>query len=308
MIWKINSVLLLFILTACLQGNDNKVEETSLSAQIAQSKYLIETTELLTKIKQPNIKILDFRKQKLYEQEHIAGALHIWRDDIENSSYPYKGMMASKQQIESLFCKLGITLADTLIVYDDKGLSDSARLWWLLQNYDFINVKLLNGGFADWKANNGPVTTQWPMIKTSVFTLPENPSMKYYVSKKEMQEGLDRAIILDTRSLNEYSGKEQKSGAKKAGRIPNSIHIDWAEAIDYHGNKKLKPIETLSSIYSQMSVGRDRPIWVYCHSGVRSAHTTFVLTQLLDYQNVKNYDGSWTEWSYFDELEFEKDI
>ena len=101
--------------------------------------------------------------------------------------------------------------------------------------------------------------------------------------------------------------KDKKKGAAKGGRIPKSVHIDWAEAFNYSGDKRIKPVEELKIIYNKLNIKKNDPIIVYCHSGVRSAHTTFVLTQLLGYKNVKNYDGSWTEWSYFNDLPFKKD-
>ena len=102
-------------------------------------------------------------------------------------------------------------------------------------------------------------------------------------------------------------GKQQKTGAAKAGRIPNSVCIDWSLAIHYNDDKKIKSIEELEQVYSVLGISKSDPIIVYCHSGVRSAHTTFILTQLLGYKNVKNYDGSWTEWSHFNDLPTEQD-
>jgi len=289
-------MLFLLIISACKHEKANDFEKV-------EATYLIEANELKGIAQQPNIKIIDFRKKEIYENEHIVGALNIWRTDIEDSSYPYSGIMASKTQIESLFGQLGITTDDTLIVYDDNGLCEASRLWWILQNYDFKNIKLLHGGISEWKSNNGQVTTEIPKVNTAIFKLNKDPKMQYYVSKEQVSDALNsNVVILDTRTSEEFSGKRQKKGATKAGRIPNSIHIDWAEAINYNGNKHLKSLKELEIIYSELNIKKNDSIIVYCHSGVRSAHTTFVLTQLLGYKHVKNYDGSWTEWSYFNDL------
>jgi len=296
MFWKISIILYLLIISACKHEKANDFEKV-------EATYLIEANELKGIAQQPNIKIIDFRKKEIYENEHIVGALNIWRTNIEDTTYPYSGIMASKTQIESLFGQLGITTDDTIIVYDDNGLCEASRLWWILQNYDFKNIKLLHGGISEWKSNNGQVTTQIPKVNTAVFKLTKHPKMQYYVSKEQVSDALNsNVVILNTRTSEEFSGKRQKKGATKAGRIPNSIHIDWAETINYNGNKHLKSLKELEIIYSELNIKKNDSIIVYCHSGVRSAHTTFVLTQLLGYKHVKNYDGSWTEWSYFNDL------
>jgi thiosulfate/3-mercaptopyruvate sulfurtransferase len=300
--WRINILVFALILFSCKQEKDEDITTV-------KSTYLIEADELRGLNNQPHIKIIDFRKKEFYEAEHIIGALNIWRTDIEDDSYLYNGMIASKKQIETLLSRFGIENNDTLIIYDDNGLCDSARFWWLLMNYDFTNVKLLHGGLKSWKSIDGEVSNEKTLVMNKTnFKLTENPKMRYYVSKEEMQKSLQtNTYIIDTRTPEEFSGNRQKNGAMKGGRIPNSILIDWAETINYNGDKKFKRIEDLETIYSQLKITKNDPIIVYCHSGVRSAHTTFVLTQLLGYKNVKNYDGSWIEWSHFDNLPYEKD-
>ncbi len=301
MSWRI-SVLLLVLFSLSCQKEKRKALTT------VENDYLIEAADLKAIINQKNIKVLDFRKKEVYAKEHIVGALNIWRTDIEDTSYPYNGIMASKTQIETLFGSLGIKTTDTLIVYDDNGLCEASRLWWILQNYNFKNIKMFHGGISEWKLINGLVTTEVPKVDTTVFRLTETPKMQYYISKEQVNEALTtNVVVLDTRTIDEFSGKQQKKGAAKSGRILNSIHIDWIEAINYSGDKRIKPLEDLEIIYGKLNIKKNDSIILYCHSGVRSAHTTFVLTQLLGYKNVKNYDGSWTEWSYFNNLPFESD-
>lgn len=301
MSWRMSSLWCMLVLLTCQQ---EKINESDAKG----NDYLIEVKDLKTIVKNQNIKLLDFRKKEFYDKEHIAGALHIWRTDIEDHTYPYKGIMASKVQMESLFRKLGIKINDTLVVYDDNGLCEASRLWWILQNYNFKNIKLLNGGITDWKANNGGVTTLVPEVNKSSFTFANQADMQYYVSKEQVREALNRNItIVDTRTVDEFTGKQRKKDASKGGRIPKSIHIDWAEAINYDGDKKIKSLEDLESIYSKLNIKKNDSVILYCHSGVRSAHTTFVLSQLLGFKNVKNYDGSWLEWSYYDDLPYELD-
>lgn len=293
---KISLLLVVFVSLSCKKTTINNDDSTQLN-------YLINANELVSVINQKNIKIINFREKEVYDKEHITDAIHLWRTDFEDTSYPYNGAMPSTKQLETLFGSLGISNEDTLIVYDGNDLCEAARFWWILQNYDFKNIKMLQGGIEDWKAINGKVTHEVSEKTTTEFTLSKNPSMKYVVSKEEVFNALSKNVVLvDTRSFDEFSGKQQKK-TSNAGRIPNSIHIDWAEAINFHGNQELKSIETLAEFYAKkLKLSKKDSIILYCHSGVRSAHTTFVLTQLLGYKNVKNYDGSWTEWSYFNDL------
>lgn len=314
--YKISLIVILAILVSSCSKTKEKVKEeiTPLieveSKAYFNSEHIIEAEELLLISPLDNIKIVDFRKLQDYHESHIPGSINIWRTDIEDTSYPYKGIMAKREEVENLFSKLGITNYDTLVVYDNRGGCDAARLWWVLKNYGFESVKLLNGGLKAWKKAGGVTTTETVQIIPSEFKLPASSSLDLWIGKEEIMKTLisnKKDVILDTRNVDEYSGKRQKSGSYKGGRIPKSILIDWAEAIDYNGTQKFKSFSALEQIYGKMGVSKNDRIITYCHSGVRSAHTTFVLTELLGYKNVKNYDGSWIEWSYFDELPFEQE-
>ena len=307
MTYRISIFLLVLISFACKKEKTIHFDSVK-DSNVIKNEYLIEAEALLPIINNKNIKVIDFRKKQFYNQEHIVGAVQMWRDDIEDTSYVYKGMKASAAQIEKLFGSLGISTNDTLVVYDNKGLCETARLWWILQNYQYKNIKMLHGGIEAWKATQGAVTAEKTLVEPATFKLSETENRHYSISKEEVLKALDtdNTIFIDTRTLDEFNGSQLKKGAAKAGRIPKSSHKDWAEAINYKGDQKLKSIETLKNIYiNQLGLKKYDSVILYCHSGVRSAHTTFVLTQLLGFKNVRNYDGSWTEWSHFNELPFE---
>jgi len=273
------------------------------------SKYLIEAEDLLPLLNDDRIKIIDFRKEKEYRKGHIDGAINIWRAHIEDTSLPFKGMMAKPDSIASLLGGLGMSNDDILIVYDDRGSCDAARFWWVMQNLDFEHVKILNGGLKAWSKVGGTVNKNEVTLEKARFQLPKAPSYRYLIGKSQLQQEVSAGtpLLIDTRTHDEYSGKRQKAGASLGGRIPGSHWIDWTEAIDYHGSLKIKPKVELEKIYEKWNIAKDYPIVTYCHTGVRSAHTTFVLTQLLGFKNVKNYDGSWTEWSYYNDQPMERD-
>ena len=108
--------------------------------------------------------------------------------------------------------------------------------------------------------------------------------------------------------MTSFLGNVKKKGASRGGHIPNSILLDWGHAVDFKATKKFKSYKDLLDLYQSKGITKEKEIYIYCHSGVRSAHTTFVLTELLGFKNVKNYDGSWIEWSFNKDLPIEQDI
>lgn len=311
MIYRINILLLFWCtLLSCNRTKEKIVSESNANTEYYNREHLIEAEELATLSKTRNIKIIDFRKREKYLIGHIPNALNIWRTDIEDTNYPYKGMMANKETLEKLFSSLGIAKEDIVIAYDDIGLRDAAGLWWVLKTYNFNNVKLLNGGWHAWKEIKGKTSIRLPQVSASTFSFPQTEEKALYASMTDVSRMIslnNESILLDTRTPEEYSGEQQKKGAKRNGRIPKSINVDWKKTIDYSKSKKFKSRAALEKIYDLLGSSKDKSIVAYCHTGVRSAHTTFVLTELLGYTNVKNYNGSWSEWSYYKDLPIEKD-
>ncbi|NOQ70539.1 MAG: hypothetical protein GQ574_00970 [Crocinitomix sp.] len=249
--------------------------------------------------------VLDISKEEIFQEESIAGALHFTRDVISKTDGEYGGLMASREKLETLFSDLGIAPTDKIVAYDHKGGSDAARLWWVLRFYGHEQVQLLNGGIRAWGDRTPSVDSVKTLTPPSAYVFP--------ASSKNVIKGADIAsvkaaienpniILIDTRNKAEYEGAFQKDGAFKAGRIPGSIHIDWAANIDYHGDQLLHDKDSLLRLYESNGITKDKEIIVYCHSGVRSSFTAFVLSEVLEYPNVSNYDGSWIEWSYHNEL------
>ncbi|MEQ9405691.1 MAG: sulfurtransferase [Cyclobacteriaceae bacterium] len=304
MSWRISSYIIVIVsLFGCTQNREQTND--SLIPEYYSSQYLIEAEDMLENYPDSMIKIIDFRPEISFNKGHITGANNVWRPDIENDSYPFGGMMAGKDKIEELFSRLGIQTSSRLIVYDDRGGCEAARLWWVLQQYNFNNIQLLNGGLDAWKKIGGMVDTVSTVYPTSTFTLPYSMQSKLSIRKEELRnkiESGEKLAILDVRTTEEFSGLVKKEGALKAGRIPGSIHLDWTVALNEQDCKKIIGYQELLKAYDSLNIGKDDLVVVYCHSGVRSAHTTFVLTELLGYTNVKNYDGSWTEWSYDENL------
>lgn len=294
MFWRNRTLIAIIVFIASCGESSTTLKKPN---SYASTKSLIEAEELLGVT--ANYILIDLRKPEEYASGHLPQALNVWRNQITDSSYAYGGMIPTQHQFENLLSGLGITPTDTIVIYDDKAECDAARLWWILKFYGHQHIKLLNGGLAAWLAVNGQITNDFPKIEKSTYRFSNSPdsSVLALLSDVELAISDSEIIILDTRGVEEYSGKFQKSGAAKPGRINQAINIDWATAVDYNGTKKFRSSKELSEIYKSAQTDTTNEIIVYCHTGVRSAHTFFVLSELLGYKNVKNYDGSWTEWS-----------
>ena len=247
-----------------------------------------------------NIVIIDIRKLEVYNLGHYEGALNIWRHSYTNSSFDYGGVMPTRSQFKQTLSLLGILNSDKIILYDARGGCEAARFWWILKAYGHHNAFIIDGGYKALTLDNSKITDKATTTKTSQYEYPNKENLKLYASledvKKEMND--TNTIIIDTRTFDEYTGKILKKGAYQSGRIPNSIHYDWSNGIHFNTTQRLKSKDDLKYDFKKLGITKDKNIIVYCQSGVRSAHTTFVLYDILHYPNVKNYDGSWIEWSY----------
>ena len=258
-----------------------------------------------------NVAIIDIRISPEYMLGHIPGAVNIWRPDYsaDEDEYPFGGMRCSKEKMEKLLGSLGIDNETFILLYDGKGDYDAARFWWQLDMYGHDKVALIDGGIDGWKAAGFELTTDKPEITPKEYKFKGETDLSKLATLEDVKKAMEdpNVIILDTRSIEEFTGETLKKGAYRKGRIPGSVWIEYKEAINVGEgeDKTFKTVEELRKIYESKGITPDKTIIPYCQSGVRSAHTTFVLTQLLGYENVKNYDGSWIEWSYHEDLPLE---
>jgi len=294
-------LVLFFALASLIACASPKEENSQLEAPLSE----VPNDELWTieraKALQDEVVFIDVRKEKDFVLAHIPGAKQVWRNDIQSKKYPYGGMAADRETIRALFSNLGVDSSSQVLLYDAKGGCDAARLWWLLKSYGHEKAALLNGGIQAWEmAGNaleeGPAGENAP----SAFAFTQEENLGMWISLEELLDEIKsgNVLLLDTRSSEEFNGEKQKDGASLAGTIPGSVHYDWGNAVQMSSSWLLKSEADLRHDLEALGVTPDKNIVTFCHTGVRSAHTTFVLRELLHYPNVRNYDGSWTEWSY----------
>jgi thiosulfate/3-mercaptopyruvate sulfurtransferase len=293
--WKINGRLIFAALL--FVGCGTSEQPKSKASEYASVENLAEAEDILSA--GVRWKLIDLRTPEAFKQGHIPKAQNVWRTDITDTTYPYGGMMPTQLHTELLLSKLGIEPSDTILIYDEKAECDAARLWWVLKFYGHPHIKLLNGGLKAWVAVNGELSNSEAKPEPSNYQFLSQPDSTIHASADLVLSILsnDQVILLDTRGDEEFNGK-LKDGAAKGGHIENAMNLDWAIAVDFKGTQKFLDADQLKANFQAVGIDGDKPIITYCHSGVRSAHTLFVLTELLGYSNIKNYDGSWIEWSH----------
>ncbi|MBZ4663669.1 MAG: Sulfurtransferase [Caloramator sp.] len=226
----------------------------------------------------------------------ISGSFTIWRPDYsaKNGTYEYEGMRNTVQEMEELLSKFGATPDSTIVVYASNQHHDAARLWWQIKLLGHKDVRYLDGGLNAWIGAGYPTGNANPNVKPSNYKAP-NPSEASLAKFDDVANaiGKDNVVIIDTRAKDEEQGTKTLKGAFGPGKIAGAEWIEWTNAVNE--DTTLKSIDELKKIYGHLE---NKEIITYCQSGVRSAHTYLVLTQALGFKNVKNYDGSWIEWSY----------
>jgi len=245
----------------------------------------------------------------LYEEGHIPGAVKLhWRDDLQD---PVERDLVDKASFEELLGRLGIGNDTTVVVYGDRNNWFAAYAYWYLKIYGHEDVRIVDGGRQKWIDEGRDLTGDVPSPARVTYSAKErDDSIRAYRDEvMSWLEGNGRRLV-DVRSPQEYAGEliappgYEQEGAQRAGHIPTAASIPWASAVRDDGT--FKSADELRSLYEAKGVTPDAEVTAYCRIGERSAHTWFVLRELLGYERVRNYDGSWTEWGNLIDVPIEK--
>ncbi len=271
-------------------------------ANYGNHPFLIETEWLAANLANPRIRIVEVDEDtEVYDVSHIPGAIawH-WRDDLHDS---LRRDFIDSRGLEQLLARSGIDDETTIVLYAGNNNWFAAYAYWYLKYQGFDNVKLLNGGRKKWELENRITTAERPPITPAAYPpriSGPRPQIRAYRDEVLMSQGTDRALFIDVRSPEEYRGERvapphlPQEQAQVPGHIPGAVNIPWNKAADEDGS--FKSPQQLKEIYSAVGGVPDSPVIAYCRIGERSSHTWFVLHELLGYESVKNYDGSWTEY------------
>jgi thiosulfate/3-mercaptopyruvate sulfurtransferase len=269
-------------------------------AGYAHPEVLVDTEWVAGHLNDPRVKIVEVDVDTTaYDTGHVKGALGLdWRKDLQ--ARPHRDLL-SKDELEKLLSSRGISADDTVIAYGDNNNWFAAWFVWNLKYYGHKDARLMNGGRKKWQEEGRELSTEAPTIKPATYKAGQ-PVKSIRALRDEIFNELGKAgvVLVDVRSPKEYSGELlapenlPQEGAQRGGHIPGAANIPWGQAVREDGT--FKSADELKDLYSSKGVTADKAVIAYCRIGERSSHTWFVLTYLLGYPNVRNYDGSWTEW------------
>lgn len=263
---------------------------------------LVSTDWLEENLQRENIRVVEVNTDVEigYNTGHIEGSI-VWdlHKDLESRE---RRDIPSLSQIEELFNSSGIGKNTTVILYGDGNNRSATWAFWILKYYRHSDVRLLNGGRTKWIQEGRALSSENSIPKRTQYKI-EIPDKSIRATKDYILKSLgsvDDTVLVDTRTVEEYSGKMSTSagtdqtGIYRNGRIPNSIHIQWDDGASANG--AFLPELELRALYNNAGISPDKEIIPYCRLGMRASYTWFVLKYLLGYDRVRNYDGSWTEW------------
>jgi thiosulfate/3-mercaptopyruvate sulfurtransferase len=245
----------------------------------------------------------------LYDEGHIPGAVKLhWRDDLQD---PVERDLIDREAFERLMSSRGVGTDTTVVLYGDKNNWFAAYAYWYLKIYGHREARILDGGRQKWIDEGRELTTDVPSPEPAGYTARERDgAIRAWRDEVLASLGDERKALVDVRSPQEYAGDliappgYEQEGAQRAGHIPTAQSVPWAQAVRDDGT--FKSADELRGLYAAKGVTPDREVTAYCRIGERSAHTWFVLRELLGYETVKNYDGSWTEWGNLVDVPIER--
>jgi thiosulfate/3-mercaptopyruvate sulfurtransferase len=281
-------------------------EVTDIEARgYAHPETLVATEWVAEHLGDPGIRLVESNEDPLvYPSGHIPGAVEVdWARDLND---PLRRDYLDKEGFEALARRIGITRDTTVVFYGDKNNWWACYAYWVFHLFGHTEARIMDGGRLKWQQEGRDLARDVPTYATTGYQAPERDDFAIRAFRDQVLVHVDAGIeagcrLIDVRSPEEYSGERMhmpdypNEGALRGGHIPGAHSVPWGRAVGESGT--FKTAEQLRAIYEgEKGLSKDDDVVVYCRIGERSSHTWFVLSRLLGYENVRNYDGSWTEW------------
>jgi thiosulfate/3-mercaptopyruvate sulfurtransferase len=269
--------------------------------EYAHPEVLVDTQWVEDHLNDPKVRVaeVDYDPTANYKLGHVPGAvLFDWKEDIND---PLSRNILNKQSYEDLMQKGGINNDTTLILYGDFNNWFAAFAFWVFKYYGYKDIRIMNGGRKKWLEEDRPLSKDVQNYPKGNFKAAEqDKSIRVFLNYVRDSIGSGQKVLIDVRSPKEFTGEilappeYPTEHAQRGGHIPGALNIPWGQAVNEDGT--FKSTEELKKLYESKGITSNKEVITYCRIGERSSHTWFVLKYLLGYPNVKNYDGSWTEW------------
>lgn len=282
---------LMFVLTACVG-----VETAAVSTppqEYAEAEALVDTEWVAANLDNADVHIVDLNNQETYDEGHIPGAIRLSLVDLTNPDDATRGQILTQDQLSTVMSRIGVENDDTVVFYDGNSNLLAARAYWALKYYQHDDVRVYNGGLSKWQADGQDLATESLEPTPAEYVAAEADPAIRTTSEYVLAHLDDPSVaVCDTRGPEEYAGTDVRS--ERGGHIPGATNLEWRHAVNEDGT--FKSAAELSDLFVKAGFTPDKEIITYCQTGVRGAHTWFVLRELLGYPEVRNYDGSWEEW------------
>jgi thiosulfate/3-mercaptopyruvate sulfurtransferase len=266
----------------------------------AHPEVLVETEWVAEHLNDRKVRLVEVDVDTTaYDSGHIPGAVGWnWKKDTQQ---PIRRDIPDKTGVEALLGRSGVAPDTTVILYGDNNNWFATYAFWLLKLYGHADARIMNGGRKKWLDEGRPLTTEAPQVAPALYRAKE-PEANLRALRSLVLDSVGKAGhgLVDVRSPKEFSGELlapenlPQEGAQRGGHIPGARNIPWGQAVREDGT--FKPAAELKALYGGQGITPDKEVIAYCRIGERSSHTWYVLKYLLGYPNVRNYDGSWTEW------------